>query len=346
MRGAVVICDRPLVGNNGSLDQRVIGAWSIVIRAFGGGLTAFIGDQVLHTLMLRHLQGLCFQRGIDIVRIDGIGNRQLICQFEVKGNQAVGFDTTALDVEERQRMLMGRVTVNIDGVKLVKDILVASRRYIAANDRVIILMGKAGLIFCICDFTRRLTKVDISLHSAMRTADIQYQLVVNKDPNIVIASEIKGHVLAVRRFSVGRHGELYIKPRTESEVFLTKREECVYTIIVFISSITRFGILTDLIIVGAVVIGKSLGAAIFIRDFQTVILAVKNIIAGVILSIRSAFIRGVLTELELFAAVGRANAFAGQKAAVKIRNNLGVIALRDIIAVERIIDQPLCRSGR
>ena len=139
---------------------------------------------------------------------------------------------------------------------------------------------------------------------------------------------------------------MYIKPRTESEVFLTKREECVYTIFVFISSITRFGILTDLIIVGAVVISKSLGAAIFIRDFQTVILAVKNIIAGVILSIRSAFIRGVLTELELFAAVGRANAFAGQKAAVKIRNNLGVIALRDIIVVERIIDQPLCRSGR
>ena len=178
------------------------------------------------------------------------------------------------------------------------------------------------------------SEVDISAYGTVCAADVQHKLVVDKDPYVVVPSEIEFHVLIRKGIdAVLGHGEIDAEFGAEAEIPFTYREKAIgiFLIAIPFKTASRFG-------GGSRTRGdrRQHGRAVQIGIvlYDAVLFTVKHVItrvsaAGVVLESESLVIihlaRRVGEGLDRIIRVVRIarcfnGVFCGQKILVEIRN--------------------------
>ena len=163
-----------------------------------------------------------FEKVVDTVNVDFLFHLQLVIIREVEGHRHVGLPHAALHVVHGKGV--GGAFIIFDGVALVVEInlfvfvvaaLIGNRLFgfivftvrIAQIVRIVSCrstyfhladIGRYGVFVAAC------TEFQQTGSLTMRTANIQYQLTINKDPYVIVAreEEFDGNIFAVITFNL------------------------------------------------------------------------------------------------------------------------------------------------
>ena len=132
------------------------------------------------------------EKAVDAHGAQFVLDRHLVGDLEVEGDLAVGFQRTALDVVDRKSVLLGDVVIEMEGI-LEQGVHVLDTAVGGSTRRdgsvAVLLVITGGLDVIGLGVGIVLLEADLTADFAVRAAHVEHEMIVNEDPDVIVAAE-------------------------------------------------------------------------------------------------------------------------------------------------------------